>query len=210
MRNSHSNRLVQFCFLTTMIVGMGIVLGCAPATIKAPENYTNYNSKDGTFAVDYPEGWDANGNGSRSSGQSWAEFKMGSIVIRIDASFADSVKAESFSNGMGAALLEGISGELEDETPEAAMQAYWQEHYEDKFSKYKQEPGESIRTRLGPTFMNKFSAQSGFSKIKGIRATTIARDRSVTFFAHCPQKQWDTFGPVFEKMLTGMTIGSEY
>lgn len=204
---------VRSMTIVALFVGTIILPGCLPAGVETPETFSQWNSRDGSFALDYPEGWTKNGGGSRSSGLAWAEFSKGSYNVRIDANFADSMKAEAFGSGggVGAGLLGGNDEDIiiEVQTPEGAVQAFWKSSYEEKYTEYVEEPAESFRTKLGPTIMNKFSAKSGFAKIKGIRATTLSNDRSVTFFATCPEKKWEAFGPIYEEMLRGLKLGKE-
>ena len=173
--------------------------GCAPEMVSSPESYANFNSREGTFAMEYPEGWTADGNGNRSRGVAWAKFEKGPIEIRIDASFTDSLGGDIPTDN-------DTPDELK---PEALLQQHYLEYYQDKFSGYSQDEGETIRTSLGPTRMNKFTGSQGFSKIKGIRASIMGHDRGVTFLAHCPENQWETFEPVFDRMLRSMKVGRQ-
>lgn len=191
---------VSFCFLA--------LSGCgAPPIVSVPAAYDNWNSPDGTFALNYPAGWEAKGNGNRSRGIAWAECKEGLHKVRIDASFADVVIGDIANFGGGAAL--GLEQPSEELTPEAIVQAKKIAKYEEKFKDYVEQPGSSLNVTLGPTYYNEFSAVDGFTKISGIRSTTMARDRCVTFLAHCPAAQWDEFKPVFLKMLEEMESGAE-
>lgn len=194
--------------LSVLVLAFFLLAGCAPE-VKVPEKFTHWNSKDGSFALNYPEGWDSVGGGSRSSGLAWAEFKSGGYKVRIDANFNDSMKADAYnSSPMGSAMLDGKHAP-EFDSAEAAIQAFWKEHYEEEYSEYKEQKGEAFRTKLGATVMNRFSAKSGMTKIIGIRATTLSNDRSITFFAYCPGNKWKTFLPIYEKMLKEMTLGKE-
>lgn len=208
LNSSHCRLMV----VTMLMAGFPLVMGCLPAAVEAPESFTHWNSKDGSFAVDYPEGWTANGSGSRASGMAWAKFNSGSYSVEIEANFGDSIKAEGAMGAggdLGLGLLAGEEGVPEFMTPVGAIQASWKSSYEEKYKDYVEEPGEEFKTKLGPTVMNKFSAKSGFKTIKGIRSTTLSNDRSVSFIAICPEKQWDIFGPIYEEMLRGMKLGFE-
>ena len=82
-------------------------------------------------------------------------------------------------------------------------------HYQKEYKNYQEDDGESIQVQLGYTRVTKFSAKSGFTKIRGVRATTLSSNRSITFFAYCPEDSWGDFEPVYMHMLNSMRRGVE-
>ena len=68
-----------------------VAIGCQPAEVAIPDSYEHWNSKEGTFALEYPSGWESKGNGNKSNGIAWAEFTDGPARIRIDATFQDAI-----------------------------------------------------------------------------------------------------------------------
>ena len=200
------------CLIALIAICCSLSLGCRRIEVKSPEAYKLWNSKCGSFALDYPEGWIAQGAGSKSSGNAYAEFKKGSYVARVDASFGDSVKGDimGMGGGMGGVPGMGMDAEMEEAlSPEAQVHEFWLKHYQKKYKKYKEGEPESIRVPLGATRLAEFSAKIGFSNVRGIRATTMSQHRGVTFFAYCPAAQWEEFKPVYMHMLESMKRGVE-
>ncbi len=75
--------------------------GCAGKAV-VPTSYSTYNAKDGSFQIQYPAGWEADG-GDRS-GYAWAKFTSGGAVISVDANVVGSligrhVQVENGSTG---------------------------------------------------------------------------------------------------------------
>ena len=197
-RFQHHLNLLGMTFLVTALFVSTV--GCGPGEpVAVPKSYENWNSPDGTFTLEYPKGWDAEGNGNRSRGIAWALFTKRALRVRLDASFADSL-------GVGA---QGMNEDFEIMPLEEALQKKYRSHFEERFRGFEEDEGESKRLQLGPAFINKFSGKAGGIKTKGIRATIIANDRTVYFEAHCPESQWEDFEPVFEKMLDGVKRGVE-
>ena len=192
------------CLLIALLASP-IICGCGPATIKVPDKFTEYNSQDGTFAINYPEGWDAEGTGSRSRGMAYAIFSKGDMEIRLDASFFDSLAA----GGQAGQMIVGGEEAFKQLPPEQMIQEKHLEWFEENFEKYEEDAGESLRIPLGASYVNEFSAQKGWIKVKGMRATTMGRDRSVTFHAFCPASKWKDFRPVFRKMFEELKAGVE-
>lgn len=191
--------LLISCFVVPTIVG------CGSARVQVPEAFAKWNSKDGTFAMEYPENWDADGNGSRSRGIAWALFNDGPVRVRIDVSFADSLAIggqASRSNQFGDEFIEPVP-------PEDIIQEKHRSWFEENFSDFEEDEGESKRLQLGGARINRFSGKNGMVKTKGIRATIMTNDRSVSYVAQCPASYWEDFEPVFVRMLDGMSRGTE-
>jgi len=181
--------------------------GCfGPGEVEIPENYVEYNSPDGVFALDYPEGWDAKGNGNRSRGNAYAKINQPPIEILIEAKLGYELRAGALlAAGGDENSTEGLGGL----TKQGVIHDSWRPDYEKKFGDYEEEPGISKRCKLGPGRINKFSGKRGFTKIKGVRATYLLLDRILTFEATCPDSQWPKFEPVFEKMMDSFRRGVE-
>ena len=125
--------LFSAIFLCAVLSGCG-----APAKVEVPKSYVEYNSPDGVFALDYPEGWTADGNGNRTRGTAYANIKQPPIEIRIDATLGYELRA-----GM---LLAGGGDENSTEDPlnltkEGVIHDSWRPDYEEKFGDYEEEPG---------------------------------------------------------------------
>ena len=195
-----------FLLVATLVIPT--ISGCSPTavTVEVPDKFTEYNLKDGTAAINYPDGWDAKGNGSRSRGMAYALFTKGDWEIRLDASFADSLAS---GGGMAQGMI-GEMGGVEEAMllpPEQMIQEKNRAWFEEKFRDYEEEEGELIRIPLGNSYVSEFSGQKGWVKVKGIRAAIMARDRSVSFHAYCPASKWEDFGPIYRKMFEELKPG---
>lgn len=182
---------------------LSLLVGCQQAKVAVPQNFDNWNSKDGAFAIDYPADWEPKGGASTGHGSSWAKFEEGGISIKIDASFTQSVLGDLMGNA-------GDTSELPDhERPEALLHDYNIDYYTENYRNYEELTIETKRLPIGMTRIAEFSASLGplSGKIKGIRATTCTMDKGITFRAYAPESQWEEFKPVFEQMLDGMKRG---
>src|SRR5262245_51457164 len=78
-----------------------VLAGCGES-VQKPTAYKKWNAKDGLFAVEYPEGWKADGGGKQ--GIQWAEFSKGGCYITIDSNISGSAFADiagSAAAGLG-------------------------------------------------------------------------------------------------------------
>src|SRR5687767_3288274 len=72
--------------------GVSLLSGCGSSPIAAPTTYATYNSPGGTFALEYPDGWEADGGGKR--GLEWAKFKSSPAEIRVDTGVTGSLMGD--------------------------------------------------------------------------------------------------------------------
>lgn len=199
----------QVCFSTRIgglvaaTMTMLSLVGCSSAPVTAPTSYADFNSKGGTFACKYPEGWQADGGGKR--GLEWAKFKSGPAEIRIDTGVAGSLMGDiagSFGPKDGEAVLP------EDE-PVHVVHVAGEEAAAKEFSGYK-EVGEVevFEAVLGPARRSEFTAATAFgSGLHGYRATLLAHDKAVTVSCICPESDWKTVQPAFDELLKSLRRG---
>ncbi len=183
-----------------LLTGVAIVAGCGSAPVAAPAEYADYNSPGGTFACEYPKGWESEGGGKR--GLEWAKFKSGPAEIKMDAGVAGSL----MGGDGGGFLPEDTPPELE---PVHGVHEMAKRSAEQEFSGYKEVSEiEEIEVALGPARRSEFTASSTFgSGLHGYRATALGKDKAVYVYCVCPESDWKTLQPAFEKVLTSLRRG---
>jgi hypothetical protein len=193
-------RLYRSCWLT-LAIGMLTMAGCS-GSAAIPTSYAKYNSPGGTFACDYPEGWQAEGGGKR--GLEWAKFTSGPAEIRMEAGAAGSLVGDIAKN------LGGQEGELGPESePVHSVHLAVIDSAEGEFDGYKEVgDAEVIEVGLGPARRSEFTASSTFgSGVHGYRATALGSDKAVYVYCTCPESNWATVQPVFDKVLLSLVRG---
>src|SRR5262245_23808360 len=116
--------------LIALVSGMVAAAGCGSAPVAAPTAYSAYNSKNGTFACEYPEGWQESGGGGR--GPEWAKFESGAALVRVGTGVAGSLIGEVATANQGT-VTEPIPPELE---PVHGIHADGKEEVEKDYSGY--------------------------------------------------------------------------
>ena len=193
----------MFGYLVAVVSGLAGAIGCGSAPVTAPTAFTAYNSKNGTFACEYPEGWDADGGGGR--GPEWAKFLSGPAEIRVSTGVAGSLMADVASSA-GGTNLEPVPPELE---PVHDIHMDGVEDAEKNYGGYK-ETGEPqvMEVSLGPARRSEFTASTTFgSGLHGYRATILGHDKAVTVFCICPESDWKTLQPAFDHLLGSLRRG---
>lgn len=190
------------------LVVLGTALGCGEA-VKTPTSFKKWNAKDGTFALEYPEGWSAEGGGSM--GIQWAEFKKGSCAITIDTNVSGSVVADIAGStpGLGGDG-EPIDPKIAEKMAPAAVSHNWIKNDEtrfEKFKNYKEEEPTVIRPPLGEGRKSLFTASTGMSKVKGYRITIPTNDKAIIIFAYGPEKDFGKVQAAYDKIFDGMQMG---
>lgn len=192
-------------YLFALVGGLAGVAGCGSAPATAPTAFTAYNSKEGTFACEYPEGWQADGGGGR--GPEWAKFESGPALIRISTGLAGSLMAEVATANQGTSDNPlPPDPELE---PVHSVHMDGVEEAERDYSGYK-ETGEPqvMEVKLGPARRSEFTSSTTFgSGLHGYRATILGHDKAVTVFCVCPESDWKTLQPAFDQLLGSLQRG---
>jgi hypothetical protein len=200
--------------LSSAVVGLamlGTFAGCTEA-VKAPTAYKKWNAKDGLFAMEYPDGWNAAGGGNM--GIQWAEFKKGPCVISVDSNVSGSVVADIASNT--GPDLGGEDAPIDPKVAEKlapAAQAHdWiktDPNRFEKFGNYNEEEPVKIEPPIGEGRKSLFTATTGGRKVKGYRVTIPTRDKAIIVFAYGPEKDWDKLQGAYDKIFNGMEMGQE-
>jgi hypothetical protein len=189
--------------IAVISTGWICVAGCGTAPVPAPTAYTAFNSKPGTFACEYPEGWQEEGGGKR--GLEWAKFTSGPAEIRIDTGVGASLIGDL---ARSANTLEG--GEvLPEEEPVHQVHLAYEKDAAKSFSGYNEvaQP-EIIDIPIGGARRSEFTAQSTFgSALHGYRATALTRDKGVFITCICPETDWKTLQPAFDHVLKSLKRG---
>lgn len=198
-----SIHLIRFIGLVGAAASIVSMIGCGSGPATAPTSFADYNSNVGTFACQYPEGWEAKGGGKR--GLEWAKFTSGSSEIRVDAGAVGSLVGDIAKN-MGHMDPDAASPEMQ---PVHAVHVAGAKDAEKNFSGYK-EVGEVqvFEAPLGPARRSEFTASTSFgSGMHGYRATILAHDKSVYITCVCQESDWKTLEPAFDTVLKSMQRG---
>jgi len=195
--------LCRVRWIVPLVVALAGTAGCGSGPVAAPTDFADYNSPGGTFACEYPKGWQADGGGKR--GLEWAKFKSGPAEIKIDAGAAASLMAGP-GGGFTGEIPQEVVPELE---PVHGVHQMFQKDAEKQFSGYK-EVGEIevIDIALGPARRSEFTASSTFgSGLHGYRATALGKDKGLYIYCVCPESDWKTLQQAFEKVLLSLRRG---
>ena len=187
-----------------------LLAGCSES-VQTPTSYKKWNAKDGLFAVEYPEGWKADGGGKQ--GIQWAKFKKGSCIITIDTNTSGSVVADIVASGPGGGD-DGvpIDPKVAEKLAPAAATHNWiakdPQRFE-KFKNYKEEEPTKITPPIGEGRKSLFTASAGMGqKVKGYRITIPTNDKAIIVFAYGAEKDWSKVQGAYDKIFDGMEMGT--
>jgi hypothetical protein len=190
--------MIRSILMLVFACGMLAIAGCNSA-VETPTAYGTWNAKDGTFLIEYPEGWKADGGGKQ--GIQWAEFSKGSNVITVDTNLTTSLIGDPTS-----AIGEDVPEEL---APAAAAHRFMKDSaVGDKFSNYKEEDAIKITPPVGEGRKSVFTASKGLGqKVKGYRVTVPQSDKGLLIFCYGPEKNWEKMQPAYDRILDNLKRG---
>jgi hypothetical protein len=175
--------------------------GCG-GSVPAPKAFAKYDSPDGRFACDYPQGWEKAGGGKADKPISWAKFTSGNAEIRVDADFAGSLFGDIAKAGSA------MSGD--EEPPAAKVHPLGKRHMKEEFGdKYEEREPKPFQSKgFGEGRRSVFIAPSSFGgKTFGYRATLLSGERRLTVITMCPAANWQILKPAFEKVIASLRQG---
>ena len=188
----------RFAWLVVLV----LLPGCGSQSIKVPSSYAPYNSKDGSFACEFPEGWESKGGGK--NGPVWAKSSSGSALIDVKASPTGSLMSDAMG---GSRVADDTLPQFE---PVHMIHAEFMEIAAEEFDNYTEIAGSPIvmDCPLGPARLSEFTATTTFGgATHGYRATIIGRDKGITVYCTCSEADWSTAKPVFDKTLASFMRG---
>ncbi|MBN2578340.1 MAG: hypothetical protein JXB10_05055 [Pirellulales bacterium] len=195
----------RFFRATCVLAAAGLVValgGCnEPAVI--PGSYQTYNHPDGTFKIEYPTEWEAKGDGKGCC--AWASFTSGGAEIQVDTSTAGSLVGDiARSRGQ-------MGGGMADPDPQFAPVAEAHEHGKEGFEEAEEvveQESVPIVTGLGDGRKSEYTGSSTFGgKKHGYRATALARDYQIRVICECPESEWESLKPAFDKVIESLSQG---
>jgi hypothetical protein len=186
------------------LVAVVSVTGCSSAPAVVPTTFSTYNSKDGTFACDAPDGWDIQGGGKQ--GPVWAKFTSGPAIIDIKGDVSGSLMGDIHGTLGG-----GNQAILPQDEPVHKVHVADLEMAAKEYDGYTETPTSPavIESRLGPARLSEFTAKSGFgTALHGYRVTILGHDKRVVVYCVAPETDWQALKPTFDRVLASMERGS--
>lgn len=185
-----------------VFVAISCLGGCGPAPMTTPKTFTLYNSPDGTFACEHPDGWEAAGNAKRQV--IWAKFTSGDAKIDVRATASGSLLADAMGGRHADPELpmELHPVHLVHEDGIGAFQA--------DLPNYKELPGSPIELdcALGPARLSEFTATTSFgAAMHGYRVTVLGHKKGVNVTCLCREGDWQALKPAFDHALSTLRRG---
>ena len=179
--------------------------GCESQQISIPTSFTSYETKEGTFVCEYPEGWEAKGGGGKH-GPLWAKFTSGAALIHIKASTTGSL----MSDAMGGRNADNAALTPQD-APVHKIHMTFLRSAQEQHNDYTELPGNPtvLDSRLGPARLSEFTATTSFgTALHGYRATIIGHNKGVSITCTCPESEWAKVKPAFDHLLSSFKRGT--
>ena len=180
----------------------GVLSGCGSGSAVLPTTYSSYNAGDGSFACDMPDGWENKGGG-KSGKPVWAKFASGSALIHFKAS-STNMLANAAMSGRSAS-----ANEIPTLAPVHLLHVDAIKMAEEEYEGYTEVVGATVMNiKLGPARMSEFTYSTSFGTLMhGYRISIIGFDRGVNVYCTCPDTDWKTLQPVFDKVLASIVRG---
>jgi hypothetical protein len=194
---------MKFCLpgLVIVIAAATAMSGCSePAVV--PDAYQIYNSKDGSFKIEYPQGWEVAGGGKGRLAR--AKFTSGDAFISVSMDLVGSLKGDiAQSTGVMAGGTEGGA----NRPPVAEVHESEKKGFEED-EDVTEKPPVAVNTGFGEARKSEYTGSTTFSgDIHGYRATALGRDLEISVVCQCSEDQWNALKPIFDKVIESVSKG---
>jgi hypothetical protein len=195
--------------LTMWLVAICAVLAVAGCAGKAviPTSYTTYSCNDGSFHVQYPTGWEADGGDTPQ--YSWAKFTSGGAKIFVEASSVGSLMGD-----MAGPRAMHVGGDVvmpdEEHAPVALAHENERQGFEDDEGVTEKKPV-VVRTGFPDSRQSEFTGTRTFGgAIRGCRVTALGANRRIRVVCQCPESEWEALKPAFDKAIESVAMGKAH
>ncbi len=194
-------KLSAICVLLAAI-GIALVAGCSEP-VSAPASFTPYQAKDQAFRTQQPAGWEMAQSGAQGTGYSSVKFTKGNASIKVSADLVGSLIGDIAKNLGGG----GAAGEEDEELAAVAkVHEFGARQMQDELGGYTEQKPQKFQTPFGDSRRSEFTASTTFGgKLRGYRVTALSNDRRISIVAYCPEGDWATLKPTFEKIIAETT-----
>ena len=188
----------------TLSSSLLLIAGCSTQPpVAAPTSYASYNSPDGSFLVNYPDGWSAEGNAGRRL--AWARFEMGGAKISVRASAEASLLDDA-----GGGRTADRNAPTPDLAPVHGIHEMGLDGASEEYGSYQETAAgtQVLDCGVGPARFSEFTATGGIgAPIHGYRATAIGHKMGVHVVCTCSESDWTTLKPAFDHVLATLDRG---
>jgi hypothetical protein len=177
------------------------ISGCSePAVV--PNAYQIYNHKDGSFKIEYPQGWKVESGGKGRLAR--AKFTSGDAFISVSMDLVGSLKGD-IAQSMGV-MAGGTEGGA-NRPPVAEVHESEKKGFEEDEGVTEKAPV-AVNTGFGEGRKSEYTGSKTLGgDIHGYRATALGRDLEIRVICECSEDQWNALKPIFDKVIESVSKG---
>jgi hypothetical protein len=195
MKNANRTWLILATWGAVLTIG-----GCGGKAV-VPNSYSTFTDSLNNFTIQYPDGWSCDSGGQKN--YAWARFGSGSTLIEVESDLANATVLTELA--VTGAMPVGGSG-FGDPSQDAIKVHRLEKKKLEAERGFKEEKAERVNTALGDGWQSEFTAAGSFgSEMRGIRATTVNKDKRIRIICQCPKDEWEKLKPVFDKVIASVS-----
>jgi hypothetical protein len=211
--------LSALCVATLLGGVLFIATASRPQPVAAPTSFTKFSAKDGSFACDYPSGWQET-SGESHGVESAAVFAKGGAFIEVSSDLTGSLMGDISKSvgGVGADLPNLPGGpdlKVAAKPPVEAVHGtgvkpakrVMENH---GIGSYEEASAQPFQSRIGDARFSEVTADGGpfTGKVHGFRATMLGTDRAVRVLCWSPESDWEKLRPAFQRVINSIGPGT--
>jgi len=200
-----------------VLVALFFLRASKPSPIPAPAAFVPYKAADGSFACLGPKGWEKQG-GASGAIRAGVLFKRDKAAIDITSDLAGSLMGDmarannSQMESIAGMLPNGVAANLpKTKPPVEQLHVAGGKAMTKRMENFAEQPMQTLNSSLGEARYSEWTADDNSllhkGKLHGYRVTILGNERRVTVLCQCPDGDWKTLKPAFERVIASLAPG---
>ena len=190
-----------------LLLLLGLIFGVQalkPKLVALPASYKTYTAIDNSFSCDQPALWTLHETGATSGNLATATFEDGHAWVRVVSDATGSLMGD---------IAQAGNANLPPEQQVPAVQKLHtmdQKQLAASLEGYKENDAQKFQSEAGDSRVSEWTASGGLGtgSLHGYRVTMLGREREFTVICFCPERDWKTLMPAFQRMISSVKPGN--
>jgi hypothetical protein len=190
------SRSKRYFLLTALAGAMLSAGGCDSGPAIVPKSLNTYADPNKRFSIQVPSEWDSDSGNVDKHG--WVKYTSGSAKIVADVCPVKDFIALIAQTGQNPMV------DLQTNPSKAASKVHWLENPElQKEEGVKEQRTLPVQTNAGKGSQSEYTTTDD-PPLHGYRATVVIGENRIKIYCECPETEWKTLKPVFDKVIASV------
>jgi len=205
----------RWLWISLGVVVLVALLGTAylltPKRALVPTTFTAYAAPDKSFGCDAPDGWSVT-PADKSHQMAGSDSTTGGVLFASGSSSID-VTTDTLATVVAAGLMAGQSDAALTGSHAAALHKQWKKMVAAPHKGYEETQVADFESAMGDARLAEWTASGNVlglgGAMHGYRASLAGGSHTAEVVCQCPEGEWTTLKPAFQRVLASVHEGAE-